>query len=149
MDKDNCFAALYANMQAILEHPESDTECVTEFSAGGYGAKVYGQNITAAELVGCWQFKEYRIVCPTCGELAYITKWAGSIGSGGYWMIKAYCPHCDSKIRYHRCRPPVANHNVDWSKMADIVKEVKEALASHTDLVLANCFIIVPKVVFF
>lgn len=133
MNKKETFSKLYANRQNVLEHPEQYTEVVTEFLSGGLGACVYDQGIKAAELVGCWQFKEYRIACPTCGEMAYITLWAGSINSGGYWEIQAYCPHCDALHQYHRYTKPIAWHDTNWTTMRDIVKEVKAALEFHAE----------------
>ena len=58
MNKKETFSTLYANMQNVLEHPEQYTEVVTGFLSGGLGACVYRQGIKAAEIVGCWQFKE-------------------------------------------------------------------------------------------
>lgn len=133
MDKKETFSKLYANRQTVLEHPEQYTEVVTRFVAGGLGACVYDQGIKAACLVGCWQFKEYRIACPTCGEMAYVTMWAGSICSGGYWEIQAYCPHCNAMHQYHRYTEPIARHDTHWTLMRDIVKEVKSALESHAE----------------
>ena len=133
MKKKETFSTLYANRQNVLVHPEQYTEVVTEFLSGGLGACVYDQGIKASELVGCWQFKEYRIACPTCGEMAYITLWAGSINSGGYWEIQAYCPRCDAVHQYHRYSPPVACHDAHWTTMKDIVKEVKAAFESRAE----------------
>lgn len=133
MDKKETFSTLYANRQTILEHPEQYTEVVTGFLSGGLGACVYRQGIKAACLVGCWQFEEYRIACPTCGEMAYIILWAGSVNSGGYWEIRAYCPHCDELHQYHRFSEPVARHDTHWTIMRDIVQEVKAALESRAE----------------
>ena len=133
MNKKETFSKLYANRQNVLEHPEEYTEVVTEFLSGGLGACVYRQEIKAAEIVGCWQFKEYRIACPTCGEMAYITLWAGSINSGGYWEIQAYCPHCDALHQYHKYTKPIAWHDTNWTTMRDIVQEVKAALESRAE----------------
>ena len=133
MNKKETFSTLYANMQDVLEHPEQYTEVVTGFLSGGLGACVYRQGIKAAEIVGCWHFEEYRIACPKCGEMAYITLWAGSVNSGGYWEIWAYCPRCDELHQYHRFSEPVARHDTHWTIMRDIVKEVKAAFESRAE----------------
>lgn len=59
--------------------------------------------------------------------------WAGSICSGGYWEIQAYCPHCNAMHQYHRYTEPIARHDTHWTLMRDIVKEVKSALESRAE----------------
>lgn len=62
------FSMLYENMPSILAKPELYAVKITHFSAGGLGACAYGQNITIAELVRCWQHQEYQTECPHCGK---------------------------------------------------------------------------------
>jgi hypothetical protein len=131
MDTTNVFSEIYSNMSDILAHPERYTDKVTGFSAGGHGAKAYGDNVTAAELVGCWQHEEYNIGCPICESAANITFWAGNCASGGYWQIRAYCPQCGKEINYHRSSYPFADIKTHWTKMKEILDEVRENIKNN------------------
>ena len=122
----NTLSEIYNNMETILEHPEQYTNVVTRFSAGGHGGRAYGTEVTAAELVRCWQHKEYHINCPECGCAANITFWAGNCCSGGYWQIMAYCPNCDKEINYHRNSEPYACIDPHWTRMKEILEETRE-----------------------
>ena len=133
MDEKIPFSLLYEKMQNILAKPELYALGITRFSAGGLGACAYERKISIAELVACWQHKEYQIRCPECGGTAYITQWAGSVNSGGYWEINAYCPHCGKSTQFHRNSYPKAIHNVHWTKMRNIVQEEKTAIKNKTD----------------
>ena len=133
MDEKIPFSLLYEKMQNILAKPELYALGITRFSAGGLGACAYERKISIAELVACWQHKEYQIRCPECGGTAYITQWAGSVNSGGYWEINAYCPHCGKNIQFHRNSYPQAIHNVHWTKMRNIIQEEKTAIQNKTD----------------
>lgn len=132
------FSLLYENMQAILDKPKLYSVKVTCFSAGGLGACAYGQSITIAELVRCWQHKEYQIQCPNCGETAYITQWAGHVNGGGYWEINAYCPHCGESHHFPRASSPVTHHKIHWTKMRNILQEEKNAIKNETDNKMEN-----------
>lgn len=87
-------AEAYANMSDILEHPEQYSETITNFLAGGLGCCVYSRSVSVAELVRCWQHKEYQVECPRCGSVAYVYKWVGHVGPGGYWTVRVYCLDC-------------------------------------------------------
>lgn len=126
MKKELSFSALYENTQEILWHPEQYKSVVSHFSAGAHGACAFQAAITAAELVGCWQHEEYQTRCPKCKETSYITRWAGSCSSGGYWAIYAYCPYCGEEHQ-----PLRKLHPVHWTKMRDIALAVRNELESN------------------
>ena len=126
MEKEISFSALYENMQDILWHPEQYKEIVTHFSAGAHGACAFHAAITASELVSCWQHEEYQVRCPKCKETSYITRWAGSCSSGGYWAIYAYCPYCGEEHQ-----PLRRLHDVHWTKMRDIALAVRNELENN------------------
>ena len=126
MKKELSFSVLSKNMQDILWHPEQYKSVVSHFSAGGHGACAFQAAITAAELVGCWQHEEYQTRCPKCKETSYITRWAGSCSSGGYWAIYAYCPYCGEEHQ-----PLRRLHDVHWTKMRDIALAVRNELESN------------------
>ena len=128
MNEKISFSELYENMQAILDSPNIYPIEITQFSAGGLGACVYSQSITIAELVRCWQHKEYQIQCPNCGETAYITQWAGHANGGGYWEINACCPHCGKKHHLPRASSPATHHIIHWTKMRDVLQEERNAM---------------------
>ena len=125
MEKELSFSALYENIQDILWHPEQYKDIVTHFSAGAHGACAFHAAITASELVSCWQHEEYKVSCPKCKETSYITRWAGSCSSGGYWSIYAYCPYCGEEHQ-----PLRRLHDVHWTKMREIALAVRNELES-------------------
>ncbi len=128
MEEKIPFSMLYENMQAILDKPMLYSVEITRFSAGGLGACVYSQPITIAELVRCWQHKEYQIRCPKCGETAYITQWAGHVNGGGYWEINAYCPKCGVEHNFPKSSLPLTDYRIHWTKMRDILQEETSAI---------------------
>ena len=120
------FSSLYENIRIVLGKPTIYEEKITHFSAGGLGACAYSDDISIGELAKCWQHEEYHIKCQHCGEVAYITLWAGSVGCGGYWEIKAYCPHCGKEYGY--LKPHTAGIVcVDWTTLRRILQEEREA----------------------
>ena len=128
MDTTIPFSMLYENMQSILAKPELYAVKITHFSAGGLGACAYSHYVTVAELVRCWQHKEYQTECPRCGQVAYIIQWAGHVNGGGYWEINAYCPHCGMKHHYSKGSSPATHHEIHWTKMRDILQEERNAI---------------------
>ena len=122
------FSMLYENMPSILAKPELYAVKITHFSAGGLGACAYGQDITIAELVRCWQHQEYQTECPHCGQVAYITQWAGHVNGGGYWEINAYCPHCGKKHHFPRASSPATHHKIHWTKIREVLQEERNAI---------------------
>lgn len=123
-------SALYGNVKLVLENPANYTEKIARFSAGGLGACVYSDDITAGELARCWQHEEYRIKCLHCKENAYITFWAGNVGNGGYWEIKAYCPYCGKEHRYEKYTAS-ASYNVHWITLRNILNDEREAMKNE------------------
>lgn len=126
------FSSLYENIQIVLEKPINYAGKITHFSAGGLGACVYSDDISVGELAKCWQHEEYHIKCQHCGEVAYITLWAGHVNGGGYWEIKAYCPHCGKEYRYEKHTASIAC-NVHWTTLRSILQEEREAIKNGTD----------------
>ena len=127
MNEISTFPALKENMQAVLGKPANYTGKITRVSAGGLGACAYSDGITVGELARCWQHEEYHIKCLHCGAEAYITQWAGKVGSGGYWEIKAHCPHCGKECRYEMYTVG-AVHHVHWTTMRKILQEERESI---------------------
>lgn len=127
------FSSLYENIQIVLEKPTIYAEKITHFSAGGLGACAYSDDISIGELANCWQHEEYHIKCPHCGEVAYITLWAGHVNNGGYWEIKAYCPRCGKEYRYENYTAGVAC-NVHWTTLRSILQEERKAIKNGCDL---------------
>ena len=127
MNEISTFSALKDNMQTILEKPSNYTGKITHFAAGGLGACAYSDDITVGELARCWQHEEYHIKCPHCKEEAYITQWAGHVGSGGYWGISAYCPHCGKESRYEK-HEALDYCNVHWTALRKILQEERESI---------------------
>ena len=123
------FSSLHENIQIVLEKPTVYAEKITHFSAGGLGACAYSDDISIGELAKCWQHEEYQIKCQHCGEVAYITLWAGHVNGGGYWEIKAYCPHCGKEYRYEKDAAG-AFCNVHWTTLRSILQEEREAIKS-------------------
>ena len=126
------FSSLYENYQIVLEKPTNYAEKITHFSAGGLGACAYSDDISIGELAKCWQHEEYHVKCLHCGEVAYITLWAGHVNGGGYWEIKAYCPHCEKEYRYEKYTAGTAC-NVHWTTLRSILQEEREAIKNGTD----------------
>ena len=126
MNEITTASALYENMQSVIEEPTNYEKKITHFSAGGLGACVYSDDITAGELARCWQHEEYHIKCLHCKEDAYITFWAGKANNGGYWEIKAYCPHCGKEYRYERYTASTVC-KVHWTTLRKILHEEREA----------------------
>ena len=67
----------------ILANPADFSQKITHFSAGGLGACAYNKDVTVAELVRCWEFDEFKFVCPKTGETAFIYQFAGHVSAGG------------------------------------------------------------------
>lgn len=132
MNKINSFSELHENMQTVLENLANYTEKITRFFAGGLGACAYSDDITTDELVRCWQREEYCIKCLHCKKDAYITFWAGNVGSGGYWEIKAYCPHCGKEHRYEKYTASTSC-NVHWTTLRNILNDEREAMKNEYD----------------
>ena len=118
-------ADAYTNMTDILEHPEQYTEPITHFSAGGLGACVYRHEVSAAELVRCWQHKKYQVDCPCCKSVAYVYHWAGHINGGGYCNVGAYCPHCLTKYNISGIG------HAHWTKMRETSEKVAKELSNN------------------
>ena len=132
MNEISTFFALHENMKTVLEKPSLFAEKITRFSAGGLGACAYSDDITVSELARCWQHEEYHIKCLHCGEVAYITLWAGHVNGGGYWAIKAYCPRCGKEHRYEKHTASLAC-NVHWTTLKNILQEEREAIKNGID----------------
>ena len=127
MNKTITFSTLYDNYQIILKNPSLYTEIITNFFAGGLGACASSDDISVGELAKCWQHEEYHIKCQHCKNVAYITQWAGHVGSGGYWSIHAYCPHCGKEYRYLKSRATDVVC-VDWTDLKNILQEERKAI---------------------
>ncbi|MBQ4377327.1 MAG: hypothetical protein II793_06500, partial [Bacteroidales bacterium] len=97
-------------------------EMITAFSAGGHGACAYGINVTMEDLSYCWKHEEYKRVCPKCGETEYVVAWAGNVASGGYWMIRAYCPNCREVHQYSQ-----VGHTFHWTKLRSVIEKRKKS----------------------
>ena len=97
-------------------------EIITSFSAGGHGACAYGVNVTMEDLSYCWNHEEYKSVCPKCGETEYVVAWAGNAASGGYWMIRTYCPNCREVHTYSQ-----VGHTFHWTKLKDVIDKRKKS----------------------
>ena len=132
MSEKSPFSVLHEDMKTVLEKPMLFTDKITRFSAGGLGACAYSDDITVGELARCWQHEEYHIKCPHCGEVAYITLWAGHVNGGGYWAIKAYCPRCGKEYRYEKHTASIAC-NVHWTTLKNILQEEREAIKNGID----------------
>lgn len=120
------FSSLYENIQIVLENPTNYAEKITRFLAGGLGACCYSDDISVGELAKCWQHEEYHIKCLHCGEVAYITFWAGHVNGGGYWEIKAYCPHCGKEYRYEKYIGGIFC-NAHWTTLRKILQEERKS----------------------
>ena len=131
MNEINSFSELHENIKTVLENPANYADKITRFSAGGLGACAYSDDITVGELARCWQHTEYRIKCLHCKEDAYITFWAGKVNSGGYWEIKAYCPHCGKECRYDMSAAGNACR-VHWTALRKILQEEREFVKNET-----------------
>lgn len=132
MGKKLSFSTLHKNRQDILWHPEQYKQIVTHFSAGGFGACAYRANITIAELVRCWQHEEYQTKCPYCGEMAYITQWAGKVNDGCFWVIRSFCPHCGKEHHASMCGyKNVKGENIHYRRMMDVAKGVRKELENN------------------
>lgn len=127
------FSSLYENNQIVLENLTIYAKKITHFSAGGLGACAYSDDISIGELAKCWQHEEYHIKCPLCGEVAYIILWAGHVNGGGYWEIKAYCPHCGKEYRYEKNKADKAC-DVHWTTLRNILLEEKKAIKNGIDM---------------
>ena len=124
------FSEVYKHRADILAHPEEYDSIITHFSAGGLGGCAYGRNISIATLVRCWEHPEFRISCPECDEEALITMFAGSVNSGGYWVLRCFCPTCGKLHVYHRYDSYKMPHH--WSTLARIAyKCAHECSASN------------------
>ncbi len=132
MNETFTFSSLYENFQVVLGKPTIYAERITHFSAGGLGACAYSDEISIGELAKCWQHEEYHIKCLHCGEVAYITLWAGHVNDGGYWAIKAYCPRCGKEYRYEKHTASIAC-NVHWTTLKNILQEEREAIKNGID----------------
>lgn len=128
MNETIIYSKVFENMQAILEKPALYSAKITHFSAGGLGACAYSDDISIGELVRCWQHEEYQTTCPHCGEKAFITRWAGHVGSGGYWGIDVFYPR--SK-RIKTIRKP--DHHAGWVEMRDILREERELIKNEAE----------------
>ena len=133
MNEIATFSSLYENIQMVLGKPTIYEEKITHFSAGGLGATVYSDDISIGELAKCWQYEEYHIKCRHCGEVAYITQWAGHANSEGYWVIQAYCPHCGKEYRYEQHTASRAC-KVHWTTLKNILQEEREAIQNEIDM---------------
>ena len=112
----------------ILANPADFSQKITHFSAGGLGACVYNTDVTVAELVRCWEFDEFKFVCPESGETAFIYQFAGHVGSGGYWELTAYCPVSGKHLHYgSKNANPVSVH---WSTLKGIADPVSRQIQS-------------------
>lgn len=133
MNEISTFSALHENMQTVLENSALHTEKITSFSAGGLGAVAFHDDVTLGELARCWQHDEYHIKCSRCKKEAYITHWAARLGSGGYWEVNAYCPHCGKELRYGKYSASVSC-SVHWTTLRKILLEEKEAIKNETNM---------------
>ena len=116
--KISAFAEAYKNRREILENPEQYSETITNFLAGGLGCCAYSQSVSVAELVRCWQHKEYQVECPRCGTVAYVYKWVGHVGPGGYWTVRVYCSDCMTEYS------SINILKYSWGEMRKIYNEV-------------------------
>lgn len=132
MDKDYSFSTLYRNRKNILENPERYYCQVTHFSADGFGACAYKADITAAELVSCWRHKDYQTKCPYCGEVAYITRWAGKVNDGCFWDIRSFCPHCGKEHHASMCgHKNIKGDDIHYRQMMEIAQSVRNELEQN------------------
>lgn len=93
------------------------------FSAGS-GACVYQKDITLEHLKRCWEHPEYQCACKTCGKTAYVYKWAGNCTAGGYWLVRTWCPECNSYHVFHyNDIKPISIH---WTEMRRIIEEEQQ-----------------------
>ena len=110
----------------ILANPADFSQKITHFSAGGLGACAYNKYVTVAELVRCWEFDEFKFVCPESGETAFIYQFAGHVGQGGYWELTAYCPASGKHLHYgSKNANPVRIH---WSILKGIAAPVSRQI---------------------
>ena len=110
----------------ILANPADFSQQITHFSAGGLGACAYNKYVTVAELVRCWEYDEFKFVCPECGETAFIYQFAGHVNGGGYWELTAYCPASGKHLHYsRRDYNPVKIH---WSTLKGIADPVSRQM---------------------
>lgn len=110
----------------ILADPADFSQKITHFSAGGLGACVYNKDVTVAELVRCWEYDEFKFVCPESGETAFIYQFAGHVGSGRYWELTAYCPGNGKHLHYgSKDANPVS---VGWSTLKGIADPVNRQI---------------------
>ena len=123
MNEINTFSALYENMQVVLEKPAKYTNKITRFSYGGCCGGS-SDDVNTGELARCWKHEEYHIKCLHCKDDAYITFLAGNVSNGGFWEIKAYCPHCRNEYRYDKYNAS-AFCNVHWTTLRKILQEEK------------------------
>lgn len=110
----------------ILANPTEFAQKITHFSAGGLGACVYNKDVTVAELVRCWEFDEFKFVCPESGETAFIYQFAGHVSAGGYWELTAYCP-ASGKHQHYGSRDANPVH-VHWSTLKSIADPVSRQI---------------------
>lgn len=110
----------------ILANPADFSQKITHFSAGGLGVCAYNKDVTVAELVRCWEYDEFKFVCPKSGETAFIYQFAGHVGAGGYWELNAYCPASGKHLHYGRKNAnPVSVH---WSILKGIADPVSRQI---------------------
>jgi hypothetical protein len=82
--------------------------------------------VTVAELVRCWEFDEFKFVCPESGETAFIYQFAGHVSAGGYWELTAYCPASGKHLHYgSKDANPVRVH---WSTLKSIADPVSRQI---------------------
>ena len=129
--KEMTIENVFIHRLEILANPADFSQKITHFSAGGLGACAYNKDVTVAELVRCWEFDEFKFVCPESGETAFIYQFAGHVGSGGYWELSAYCPASGKHLHYgSKNSNPVSVH---WSTLKGIADPVSRHLNTTTN----------------
>ena len=123
-DKQLTIEDVYQRRLEILSSPLSFMQKITQFSAGGLGATAYYKVVSVAELVRCWEYDEFKFVCPKCGATAYIYQFAGRVGAGGYWELTAYCPKCSKHLHYYKGQLKINPVTVHWSALARIASPI-------------------------